>query len=510
MLRKDEPVFAIFPYLKTTGRISLCGIEFRGSQDLEGLTDEVKKHVVDLCNVFYLQSGVKIKDMVFAVAGEDPAIPISFLQRLKEAQTLITYVYATPERHSRVFLPAEASSCFIFQPDGVPSPLVYPESNEFMERLEVVVEHNSSRPMLSGYSGLRNWRTPLWIVSDSQLYPELPHVPLNHSQTLSGDIADFLSFPESWAYVEMFIGLRRPESQATARVLAAMEWYNSACRAAVTEPEEILHLAIAFESLLRIGESPDSIRSRLELAISTLVGPVPRLDAWIHQFYGARSEVVHEGTLRNGRFNPMAANSKLKKDGSTLVHRPLFEYGLKIFRLCLTSFLTGAMLARSRDLAADFVHNTERLKHICAALKIKSVPPQERILSVRAHVFELSEHRDFIVYSGEVDAAVGAGRLILETFRDCSGLDRDVTAAAERVLANKPSDTSTLLEQLQQANNVIRQVYILTHDNSPIGQLAIIVYAYLQHATQPIYFVVSYKPPSTSPSPSPEKANESS
>jgi Apea-like HEPN len=496
LLKKDKPLFAIFPYLKTSRRISLCGIEFRRSQDLEGLSDETRKDVVDLSNVFYLQTGVKIRDMVFAVTEENPGVPISSLERLKNAQTFITYVYATPDRQSRVFLPAEVSSCFVFQPDSVPSLLVYPNADEFRGRLDVTSVQSTTQPTLPGYCGLRNWRTPIWIVGDSHIYPEIPHIPLNHSQTVAGNVEEFLSHPESWAYAEIFVRLRRPESEAIARALAAMEWYNSACRAAVTEPEEILHLAIAFESLLRIGESPDNIRSRLELAISTLVGPVPRLETWIHQFYSARSQVVHEGALRDGRFNPMNSTANSKKQGLTLAHRPLFEYGLKIFRLCLTSFLAGAMLAKSRDLAADFVHNTERLQQICAVLNKKDMPPQERILAVRPKVFELDDHRDFSVYPGEVEAAVGAGRLMLEALRDCSGLDRDVSDSAGSVLTSTaPEDTEDLLKKFQDVKNAIRKVYILVQDRSPIGQLADVVYVYLQHATQPMYFVVSYKPP---------------
>jgi hypothetical protein len=59
-------------------------------------------------------------------------------------------------------------------------------------------------------------------------------------------------------------------------------------------------LAVAFETLLRLPEF--SKTDRLVDAISLLLGRTERLDEWAEQFYAARSQVVHEGEVRDEYF----------------------------------------------------------------------------------------------------------------------------------------------------------------------------------------------------------------
>ena len=65
-------------------------------------------------------------------------------------------------------------------------------------------------------------------------------------------------------------------------------------RGAISESEALVHLAIALESLLKVP-SGERLTERFKDAVLTLVGPIPRLDSWLDQFYTARSKAVHEG-----------------------------------------------------------------------------------------------------------------------------------------------------------------------------------------------------------------------
>ncbi len=65
MEKKD--VFAILPYLKTTGRVPIRGILFRSSDDLEGLSTEQQGHLRTLFAMFFLQNDYRIKRMTYAL-----------------------------------------------------------------------------------------------------------------------------------------------------------------------------------------------------------------------------------------------------------------------------------------------------------------------------------------------------------------------------------------------------------------------------------------------------------
>jgi len=79
------------------------------------------------------------------------------------------------------------------------------------------------------------------------------------------------------------------------RIFVALKWYNRSNSINVSDETALLHLAIAFESLLSLEQAPQ-ITQRFKESVRLLVGPVPKLESWADQFYDARSRIVHEGS----------------------------------------------------------------------------------------------------------------------------------------------------------------------------------------------------------------------
>ena len=87
-------LFAVLPYLKTSGPVDVRGIRFRSSKDLDGLPDQTKEHLSSLFSLFFLRINHRISEMVYArldftagAEGFDDA-----LMRLRQAHALIGYL----------------------------------------------------------------------------------------------------------------------------------------------------------------------------------------------------------------------------------------------------------------------------------------------------------------------------------------------------------------------------------------------------------------------------------
>lgn len=59
----ERAVFAFFPYLVTSERFRLRGIEFRSNQDIAYLPAEAQEHLTTLSQMFFLEDGVRIEQM---------------------------------------------------------------------------------------------------------------------------------------------------------------------------------------------------------------------------------------------------------------------------------------------------------------------------------------------------------------------------------------------------------------------------------------------------------------
>src|SRR5262249_46659016 len=135
-------------------------------------------------------------------------------------------------------------------------------------------------------------------------------------------------------------------------------------KGAVNEDEVLLHLAIAFEFLLNLEYTPQ-ITARFRESITVLLGPIPRLDSWVEQFYKARSSVVHKGKAQESKFIAQDWQQTRFKSGYNtqppLRYGSLISHGRIIFRLCLTSILSGTQLVEDQGILSLFVHDEERM-----------------------------------------------------------------------------------------------------------------------------------------------------
>ena len=482
-------IYCVFPYLKTHGRIRLRGVEYRSSDDLDDLESEPREHLNTLRAMFFLGDGVQIRRMTCAYipTGGDPVRQREAMRRAYEAQLLIGYLYSSPHPSGGVFLPAESSTLFILRPDRVPASLVWHEPGEG-EVVAILREPRTSEAgFLEGYEGRRNDAGHLWVAQGSRVYPELPHQVLNLSQTLAEDVYRFLERDAHWAFRRPFLGeeFQQKTGGIRDRIFSGLEWYLRSCRHAIGESEALVHLAIALESLLRVP-SGERLTERFKEAVLTLIGPVPRLDSWLDQFYTARSKAVHEGVPHELMYFAVDQGQLRKKQPShggeaRIPHRSLIEYGRRIFRLCLTNLVSAAENAEAISLDKLFVHNGERIQAICRALGQKENPANNRLHEIEATVDELHEYQGILSepHVG-LDEVFAAARLIVDVFASSDPTLTDDARAAiaslrdEALKKAKGSEKLAAMGRLMQTLGGIRGTRTGHHD---------VVIRYLDYAT---------------------------
>lgn len=440
-------LYAVFPYLKTRGRIRLRGVEYRGSDDLDDIDPGPRDHLKALCAMFFLGDGVQIRRMTCASipTGGDPAHQREAMRSAYEVQLLIGYLYSSPHPSGGVFLPAESSTLFIFRPDRVPASLVWHEPGEGEDVTLLREPRRSETGFVEGYEGRRNDAAHLWVAEGSRVYPELPHQVLNLSQTLFDDVYRFLDRDASWAFRRLYLAedFQQRTGLVRDRIFSGLEWYLRSCRQAISESEALVHLAIALESLLRVP-SGERLTERFKDAVLTLIGPVPRLDSWLDQFYTARSKAVHEGVPHELMFFAVDQDQLKKKQSpqggeARIPHRSLIEYGRRIFRLCLTNLVSAAENAEAISLDRLFVHNAERIQAIWRTLGQKDKPANNRLHEIEPTVHELHEYQGILAEPHvSLDEVFAAARLIADVF---SSSDPTLTDEARKAIASLRDET---------------------------------------------------------------------
>ncbi len=447
----SESMCAVFPYLRTRERVKIRGIEFRSNKDLEDLPPDAQQAIEMLCSMFLIQDGVQITEMTCAQLDtpDDQAQPHDLLQRLREARLLVGYLYSTPQPGGGVFLASENSSMLVFRPGDlasrpgmVPTALVWRDRYEKSRMTRLDGKEIPKEDMIPGYEVIRDFTSHFWVGDSSRIYPETPFTVLNLSQELSGDLGMLLSRPHNWALASLFESPWRDVPETRERAFTAIDWYLKSCRASIPESEAIVHLAIALESLLKI-RSGESLTERFKDAVLTLVGPVPRLDSWLDQFYTARSKAVHEGIPSETVF--FAVDRKSSRSRNTqagpIPHGSLLQYGRHVFHLCLSSVLSGAAHAQAIGLGDMFVHNRERVASICKELSQSAVPPEERLRNIAQTVGGLHEvFSNVLEPHVEVKSVLGAAQLILQGYLDTKPQVSEEAAEAVRQAVSMSSE----------------------------------------------------------------------
>jgi len=423
-MHKSPHFFGIFPYLCTDGPIRVRGIPLHSSEDLGGFEPEIRGHLETLCAMFFAGDGVQIRHMTCChVRLYDESHYREMMRHLYEIRLLFGYLYSSPSHTGDVFLPAESSSLFAFRPDRVPSSLAW-NTHGIDDRTRLLIERDEPAiGFVEGYEGRRNMTAHLWVAEGSRIYPELHHQTLNLSQYITHNLAEFLHHEPNWAFKRLYFDEREPEesNELRKRIFDGLEWYLRSCRKAISDSEALVHLAIALESLMKVASGKD-LTERFKDAVLTLIGPVPRLDSWLEQFYTARSKAVHEGVPPELTFltvDKELAKKARRGDKEVFPHRSLIEYGRRIFRLCLTNILSAAENVAATGLEKLFVHNAERLQTIRKILDDKKLSQNERLTKASGSIGEILQFQN-ILDEPHVDFAIvlHVTRQLLKVFKE--------------------------------------------------------------------------------------------
>src|SRR5579863_1399681 len=86
--KTPQAYYPILPYIKTSAHITLRGITFRSSEDLEGVNDHDRKNLSLLFKIFFLHHDTPISRMVWATVSETK----QQLTAINDAHQLIAFI----------------------------------------------------------------------------------------------------------------------------------------------------------------------------------------------------------------------------------------------------------------------------------------------------------------------------------------------------------------------------------------------------------------------------------
>lgn len=403
MLRPGDErgrAIAVFPYLKTTHPITLGSFTFRSTADTGQLSEEDSAHVKEIAEMLFLKDDLRIRSATCAIL---PVVDLDeggdIIRELERIQAIIAYCYSSLHQiFSDPFLKFEHASLAILSPEPVSIFLVRPDYHVEQTSQWTHLTEDSAHNV-KGYYGRFNFSEPFWVVKGSRLYPPVPHITLNISQDLSCDLNRcFGEVPHH----HLLPGLLREPNTATARrVFRSLAWYNHANSAVTDEDTSILHLAVAFETLLALPRGAKT--DRFVDAVSLLLGRIARLGTWAEQFYSARCDVAHAGEAEQTLFTLAGVKSR---PGS--LYRPLLAYGRQVFQLCAGAVMFGTSLAVRSGLEEKLVTNQERFQTICRTLDDESLTTAIKFASVERIVSTVGRYR-FVPETGlSIETMVGA------------------------------------------------------------------------------------------------------
>jgi len=495
---EHELLFAVLPYLRTESRVRIRGIEFRSNRDLADVPTDVQGHLSTLCDMFFLGSDARIRDMTCAYirAHDRSGKGDKQVRSLYEAQLLIAYLYTSPQPTGGVFLGFEHASMFVFRQRDVSPFLVWPGRSD--ERVEYLAPVEPELPdLIPGYEGIRNRSSWLWTAPGSRIYPELPHVTLNLSQYLKANLRQLLTWEYNWSLRRLYLSDEDFDHVpgARERIFTSLDWYVRSCRDSISPAEAIVNLCTAMEALLKLSDD-DRSSDGFKAAVLTILGPVPRLDWWLDQFYAARCKAVHEGVITELAFYPADRRTlkKRKKESWEKTQegeddlpplQPLIDYGRRVFRICLSSIVSSAYHVREVGLPKQFVHNSERIKDICKKLNAKKAEAIERLESIRKPVYELNECEIGLMEPDvKVRDVLGTARLLLQVFLESKPVIPQIAdnligaflSGADLGLTGKLTQLSALRTSLAESEKTVVD---------PVN----IVLAFLAYASHPMFML---------------------
>jgi hypothetical protein len=477
----QETLFAFLPYLTTSSRFVLRGIEFRATSDLDDLAEGDRLHLQKLASRFYLVNDYQAHSCVCALI----TLPQSYraqavLDRMHEAQIILGFVTAVPDRGTDdTFLKREHSTIFLFKPAEFLAALLLPSPG---------AERSSVRAKkVQGYEGLRDWLSHLWVGDSTRIYPALPQQLRLAQEDLTRWIVA-LDDPRNWA-LRKIAHDHTELSDVDRQLLKAMEWHNASTAELVSEEERLVRLAIAFECLFGL-ERGEVLSRRIRETVGTILGRAPLLDSWVEQFYQARSQIVHQGASHDLRFHPVPSDQLArlrKKQEEVQTFGALTAHGRVIFRLCANALLSGHQNAACAELGQALMDDMQRLQKICELLDGKAGTAESRLRSTAAYVRNLHGLTQEAVHFVDEGALWGAVERVLRTFTAVGHGGKELSTALRSCIAcPKRSRWATKLKRLHALNELLglrRQMPLLgsPSEDGPLEDIlaAFVNYAYL-------------------------------
>lgn len=428
-----EFAVAVFPFLKTSAPVEIGNYIFRSTTDLDGLSQTESKAVGEIAKMLFSHGNMRIKSASYTIVpGLEVHSPDPRLIELAHLRDVVAYLYSAPNSvWDNVFLSPEEASLALFTPQPVSVHLTRQDHNAEVVGTGVL-ESPDQWSNVHGYNGLYNFRHHFWVEAESRVYGPKPFMTLCISQDLYADLTQRLAGrPDYHLLPEL---LKKPITPASLRLFSALRWYNAANESGLEESEALLNLAVAFETLLRLPESSKS--DRLIDAISLLLGRTERLDEWAGQFYDARSQVAHEGSLSDRYFY---ATDRKRKNVSA-IFGSLMSYGRDVFQLCLSTLLVGMDVAVRADLQEKLVTNNERYQKLCDLLRVEGKTAGERLLSLIPTLAALRRYC-FVASGVERGCMLESVRLSAEAIVS-SGIDvpENVAGALRSIAESKRQD----------------------------------------------------------------------
>ncbi len=416
-MAESEYTFSFFPYLKTSGPVLYRSLTIKSSHDFTDLPPDAVRHLETLRTMFFLRDHLRIQKMSYAFhASNEDFSPTEFIQQLLEFQALARFIYSSPHHTSGdPFLRFEHGSLYLLQPKQVSKFILVNDHN-----VEILQEGQSldfdSRNEIEGYEGRLNNESYFWVARGSRIFPPTAYLGLNISQDLCKDLSYSHSQSRLYRPLVEYFSAEEERDNLSERMFTALTWYNRSLEIDNDESVALINLAIAFECLLDLEEG-EKVTARFKEAVGILVGNVPRLDSWLTQFYGARSQIIHKGRSASLMF--IATDDPKKPFGRPeLEYRSLVSYGRQVFQVCVATILTGAQIAKQLKLDSLLVTNQQRLERICKALSKGDGAPADRIAAASQDVRDIATYR-FVAEKGlQFDQLIGTAHLMIQQFLD--------------------------------------------------------------------------------------------
>lgn len=365
----------VFPLLKTSRPVRLGALEFRSTDDLDGLPGNQAASVTEVTGMLFAMGNQRIATASYAIVDRIDVVnaPVGELDALRDIEAVVAYLYASPRyEFNSLFLTPEHASIAVLTPNRVASALVRLPFNVIDVALQMDLEAETW--FVDGYEGVIGLRHHIWVTSGSRVYGTMPHPTLNIGQDLASDVEQARRGREDYRLLLQLLAECDREGDIRHRVFTSVRWFNRASSEHREDAESFICLSVALETLLRLPH--DAKKDRFVDAIAMLLGRVSRLEDWATQFYEARSRAVHEGSIGQVAFVPKARSRKQKH---ATEYQSLLAYGREIFQLCLGTVLTGASLSSHADLAAKLISNSERFESVSRTLDEESLPFEVRL-----------------------------------------------------------------------------------------------------------------------------------